>query len=169
MRAVSKYYALPVIFFIISVILIYYFKPESRERIESIANITNFNCQIFSEEYYVLELNNRTPNYLNSSTFSRTIGINSTTFVGKVNITNLENMPLWFAINYTFHITPATGSAVDDKFYANISVPGKRYEIIPFHTTSSRGAEGQGYHYLKVNDISILENVTKTNNTEKCF
>lgn len=166
MRAVAKFYVIPVIFFIISVALILYIKPESRERLE---NVTNFTCITVYQNYYVLENVNRTPNYQTSSTFTRGVSNNTTIFIGKVNITNLENIPILYFVNYTFHVVTEDKTTFDDIYRVNVTISANNFETVPFYNETNRAADANGTFVVSAQNISIFENVTKTNSTLKCF
>ncbi len=165
----NKFYIIPIIFFIASVVLIYHFKPESRERIENIPNISDIICYPVITNYTVEEYVNRTPRYLSNSSLKITFGGNTTTLVGKLNITNLENIHIRFFVNYTFNITLINKTRKLDKFYINTTISPRSYEVIPFYTYSERGIEANDYYVITVANYSIPENVTKSNITQQCL
>jgi hypothetical protein len=163
-------YVLTIIVFIAALMLLFVVKPENKEALENIENATgNLSCRTVSEDYWILESTNRTPDYLSNATFEKFFSGNTTTFVGKVRITNLENITIKFFINYTFNITNFNGTAMTDKFYVNTTLSPNIPEIIPFYTYGERGADATGSYVITVSNMTFVDNVTKTNSTFKCF
>ncbi|MFQ6021061.1 MAG: hypothetical protein ACE5J4_03570 [Candidatus Aenigmatarchaeota archaeon] len=148
---------LVVVIIIISSIFIFFFLEKQEEQ--------NFNitCRNITETYWERELRNYTPRYELNHTLKRQITGNTTTYIAKVYVTNLENFTNLFIVNYTFSY-----DASEDKLSKNYSVSPNEKFPFTFYIYVDRGVEVDTIYEVFTSERTRWENITKTKTITIC-
>jgi len=169
-----KLFIVAFLVFVLSVLfIVYIIKPgldinlKIKQTVENITGgIGNASCKEVTEVHWYLETRNFTVKYDVKHTFLKEVHENYSIFIGKVNITNLENFSALFIVNYTFNTT--FGTAPSENFSANQTILGGEYYVFPFFVNLSKGNESSGSFTVIAPTYNKTENITYTNKTTVC-